>query len=162
MVALDSPSSAAAMQTVIGSYSGITQAGAGVPDLIPNAYTSSATYTPTTDGDFYFGIHATTPMATSAILTLFSVSVSETLSINDFEQNNFTHSYNKSSKILNLESSNMSMTNIEIYSILGQNVMSKPLSNVSETINVSSLNDGIYLAKVFIDGNFKTIKFVKN
>jgi bifunctional DNase/RNase len=54
------------------------------------------------------------------------------------------------------------MTNIEVYSILGQKVIFRPLSNTSESINVSSLNDGVYLAKVFIGGNFKTIKFVKN
>ena len=54
------------------------------------------------------------------------------------------------------------MTNIEIYSILGQNVISKPLSSTREVIDVASLNDGVYLAKVFADGGSKTIKFVKN
>lgn len=162
IVALDSPSSAATMQTVIGSYSGITQAGAGVADLLPNAYTSTATYTPATDGTFYLGIHATTPEATSAIITVFSIDVNETLGLNDFESNNFTHSYSKELETLTLESSNMEMTNIEIYSILGQNVISKPLSSTREVINIASLNDGVYLAKVFADGSSKTIKFVKN
>lgn len=161
LVALDSPSSGATTQTVIGTYSGITQAGAGVSDLLPNAYTSSATYTPNTDGDFYFGIHATTPMADSAIIVFFSVAVSETLGIGDFEQNTFTHNYNKVSETLNLESSSMAMTNMEVYSLLGQNVMTQPLSSQSESINISSLNDGVYIAKVFIDNNYKTIKFVK-
>lgn len=162
IVVLDSPTSSAAMQTVIGSYSGITQAGAGVADLLPNAYTSTATYTPTTNGTFYFGIHATTPQATSAILTVFSLGVSETLGLNDFESNNFAHSYSKDLKTLTLESSNLEMTNIEIYSILGQKVISKSLSNSREVIDVASLNDGVYLAKVFADGGSKTIKFVKN
>ena len=43
----------------------------------------------------------------------------------------------------------MAMTNIEIYSLLGQNVISKPLSNTSEFIDVTSLIDGIYLAKIY-------------
>jgi len=162
IVALDSPSSSATMQTVVGSYTGITQAGAGVPDLIPNAYTSSATYTPTADGDFYFAIHATTPMATSAILTLFSINVSETLGIDEFSQNTFIHNYNKTNKSLSLESSNLAMTGLEIYSLLGQKVITKSLSSDNESVDVSSLTDGVYLAKVSIGDNFKTIKFVKN
>lgn len=162
IVALDAPSSTAAMQTVVGTYNSITQVGAGVADLEPNAYSSSATYTPAADGDFYFALHATTPAATSAILMVFTLNVSETLSIDDFERNTFTHSYNKNLEVLNLESSNMAMTNIEIYSLLGQNVISRPLSNTYEAIDVSSLNDGVYLAKVFVEGGSKTIKFVKN
>lgn len=86
----------------------------------------------------------------------------EDLSIDDALKNTFTHSYNKNLDILNLESSNIALTNVEIYSVLGQSVMSKPLSNTVESINVSSLNDGVYLAKVDIGGNTKTIKFIKN
>ena len=162
LVVLDSPSSSATMQTVLTSVSGITQAGAGVPDLQPNAYTTSEIYTPTADGDFYFAIHATTPIVDSAILMLFSVDVSATLSVDEFESNTFTHNYNKDIETLNLESSNLAMTNIEVYSILGQNVISRPLSNASEAIDMSTLTNGIYLAKVYIGGNSKTIKFVKN
>lgn len=161
IVALDSPSSAAT-QTVLTTVNNVSQAGAGVADLLPNAYSTSVTYTPTTTGDFYFAIHATTPIADSAILMLFSIDVTETLSLDEFESNTFTHHYNKEFKTLNLESSSIVMTNIEIYSILGQNVISKPLSNASESINLSELNDGIYLAKVYMGGNSKTIKFVKN
>ena len=85
-----------------------------------------------------------------------------TLGIDEFDNNSFTHSYNKDLKILNLESANIAMTNIEIYSILGQSVKSKSLTSTIESIDVSSLNDGVYLAKIDINGNSKTIKFVKN
>ncbi len=90
------------------------------------------------------------------------VNAATLLSINEFDTNSFSHSYSKDLKTLKLESSNMAMTGVEIYSILGQNVISKSLSNTTESIDISSLNDGVYLAKVNIDGNFKTIKFVKN
>jgi hypothetical protein len=92
----------------------------------------------------------------------FTTEADPNLSVDDFESNTFTHNYSKVSKTLQLESSNMVMTNIEIYSILGQSVISKPLNNTSESIDVSSLNDGVYLAKVFVEGGSKTIKFVKN
>lgn len=84
------------------------------------------------------------------------------LSVDEFDRNSFTHSYDKTIKTLNLESSNSAITGIEIYSLLGQNVISKSLTNTTESIDVSSLNDGVYLAKVNINGFSKTIKFIKN
>ena len=56
----------------------------------------------------------------------------------------------------------MEMTSVEIYSLLGQRVISNSLSNTIESIDVSALNTGVYLAKINIDGNSKTIKFIKN
>jgi hypothetical protein len=64
--------------------------------------------------------------------------------------------------MLNLESSTLAMTGIEVYSLLGQKVVSRTLSSNNESIDVSSLTDGIYLAKINIGGNSKTIKFAKN
>lgn len=85
-----------------------------------------------------------------------------TLSVDDFERNSFTYSYNRDLKILDLNSSNSTLSSVEIISILGQSVISRSLENATESIDVSSLNNGVYLAKVNINGNFKTIKFVKN
>ncbi|BAO74935.1 hypothetical protein WPG_0705 [Winogradskyella sp. PG-2] len=125
------------------------------------------TYTPTVSGDFYFGIHdkssflASATAGNSVFVDTFSVT-SQPLSIDEFDQNTFTHSYSKTQKMLNLESSNMAMTGLNIYSILGQKVASRTLAGNNASIDVSSLTDGIYLAKVNIGGNSKTIKFVKN
>ena len=166
LVVADTPSSTAVTQSTIGTYTGITQSGVfgdtGGNDLITQAYTSTATYTAPLDGDFYVGIHANTSAANSDVFFVLGIQITETLGINDFNQNTFTHNYSKDLEALTLESSNLEMTNIEIYSILGQNVISKPLSSTREVIDVASLNDGVYLAKVFADGGSKTIKFVKN
>lgn len=125
-----------------------------------------ASFIPSSDGSYYFGVRDKTALlagVTAAnVVILDDLSVTSQLGLNDFDANTFTHNYNKALNTLNLESSNMPMTGVEIYSILGQNVMSKALSDTTASINVSSLNDGVYLAKVNIDGNFKTIKFVKN
>ncbi|WP_299111093.1 choice-of-anchor J domain-containing protein [uncultured Winogradskyella sp.] len=166
LVITDSPASSATMQSVIGSYNNITQSGVfgdtGGNDLITQAYMSTATYTAAADGDFHVAIHANTLAADSDVFLILNIEVTETLGVNDFDRNIFTHNYDKASQTLNLESSNMAMTNVEVYSLLGQSVVSKSLNNTSESIDVSSLNDGIYLAKVNINGNSKTIKFVKN
>ncbi|WP_412983852.1 T9SS type A sorting domain-containing protein [Pontimicrobium sp. IMCC45349] len=162
VVVLDAPSSTAGVQSVLGTYTGITQSGAGVPDLLPNAYSNMVSYTPTTDGDFYLAIRATTPSGNSGILMFFTLGVAETLSLPDFESNVFTHFYNNDTKDLIIESSTLPFDNIEIYNIMGQNVFSKSLSQTTEAISLSNYNDGIYLAKVSIQGKTKTVKILKH
>ena len=85
-----------------------------------------------------------------------------TLSIDEFDANSFSFNYLNTTNELKLSSSNNPFSNVEIYSILGNNVLSKSLSGTSETINVSELNDGVYLAKVFIGDSSKTIKFIRH
>jgi len=166
IVALDAPSSSAATQTVLGSYNGIVQSGVfgdtGGNDLITQAYSSSVTYTPTADGVFYIGIHATTPIADSDVFFLLSLSVDETLGVDEFQLHDFNYFYSNDTNVLTLKSSNSSFENIEIFNILGQQVINERLSQTLETINMSNLKDGIYLAKVTIEGKTQTIKLIKN
>ena len=84
-----------------------------------------------------------------------------TLGIDDFETDSFKHYYNKDSNILTLKSSNNPLNNIEIFNILGQQVLTKKLSYTSELINLSTIADGIYIAQIRIDNTIKTIKFLK-
>ncbi|WP_299366428.1 T9SS type A sorting domain-containing protein [Winogradskyella sp.] len=125
-----------------------------------------ATFIPPSDGSYYFGVRDKTALlmgvAEANSVFIDDLSITSQLSTEDFNSNEFSHFYNKVSNTLNLESSNLEMTNVEIYSILGQNVLSKALSGTTGSINLSSLNDGIYLAKVFANGSSETIKFLKN
>lgn len=84
------------------------------------------------------------------------------LSVDEFENKAFTHFYNKDSDVLTLSSSSLAFDNVEIYNLLGQQVVNKGLSQTNETINMSSLEDGIYLAKVSIQGRVQTVKILKN
>ena len=86
----------------------------------------------------------------------------EELSIGEFSKDTVSHFYDQVSQTFNLESANSPISNVEIFSILGSNVISKSSSNTTETIDVSSLSTGVYLAKVSINGNTETIKFAKN
>ncbi|OUS00464.1 hypothetical protein A9Q86_10860 [Flavobacteriales bacterium 33_180_T64] len=90
-----------------------------------------------------------------------SIEAGQTLSVDDFESNTFTHAYNKDTDKLTLESSNLPLSNIDLFNILGQRVINQSLSNSNETIDMSSLTDGIYLAKVSIQGKTQTIKILK-
>jgi len=81
------------------------------------------------------------------------------LGIEDNLFNNFNHYITNNNLVMSASSS---LENIELYNLLGQEVFSKSLSNTNETINISSLDTGIYIAKVSIQGKSKSFKIVKN
>mgnify|MGYP000005817058 CR=1 FL=1 len=82
----------------------------------------------------------------------------DVLSVGD--QNFADFKYYVANNQLNLSAST-SMEKVALYNVVGQQVIAKNLANTSETINLSELQAGIYLATVSIDGNSKTFKIVK-
>jgi len=84
-----------------------------------------------------------------------------TAGVDEYNSNVFNHFYNKDTNILTLESSTLSFNSIEVYNLLGQAVVNRKLSQTTEEINLSSLQDGVYMAKVMIEGQTQTIKFLK-
>ena len=81
------------------------------------------------------------------------------LSVSDESFNNFNYHITNNQLVIN---ANTSLKNIELYNLLGQEVFSKSLSNTNETINIASLETGVYVAKVSINGKSKSFKIVKN
>jgi hypothetical protein len=165
LIVVDAQSSTATFQDVIGTYSSITQSGAfgdtGGNDLISQAYTASQSFSPSTDGTYYVAIRATSTGSPNLFMVL-NLSIDETLlSLDELDLNTFKHFYNKDTNNLTLESSGLAFDTIELFNILGQQVINKSLSQTTETINLSALKDGIYLAKVTIEGRTKTVKILK-
>ena len=124
------------------------------------AYLEANLFTPATSGDYYIGYRSFGPRGGGFVL-LFNTSMESTLSVDEFESNNFSYSYDKNTDQLTLESSNLPFDAIKMYSILGQEVLSKKLSNQNEVIDISNLTDGVYLTTININGNSKTIKLLK-
>lgn len=91
----------------------------------------------------------------------FTTEADPSLSVNDYDEASFSHFYNNETKKLTLNSSTTAFTSVEVYSVLGKKAFTKGLSSLSETIDVSTLSTGVYLAKININGNYKTIKFIK-
>ena len=85
------------------------------------------------------------------------------LGLNEFKTNSnvFTHSYNKDSDVLTIASSELAFDNIQLFNLLGQEVLHKKLSQSTETINLEGLQDGMYLAKVMIQNQAETVRFLK-
>lgn len=131
------------------------------------------TFTGFPNGDFIFNLSYDTTYfwsiesincagaSTSAVWS-FTTEADPNLSIDEFKDTLFSHYYDSESEALNLESSSSAFTNIEIYSIFGSFVIEQELSNINESIDVSALSPGTYIAKVAIDGNKQSIKFIKN
>ena len=99
--------------------------------------------------------------AVGSAIWSFTTEADPTLSVSDFTQDSFSHFYNKNTKELSLDSANVAFSSIEVYSILGQKVINRKLTNKTEFISMKSLTDGVYLVKVYIGNTSKTIKVLK-
>lgn len=87
---------------------------------------------------------------------------SDVLAVADFNvDEDFTHFYNKDSKILTLKSQNKEFTNISVFNILGQNVLTENLTKKSERVDMANLISGVYIVKLNIGNASKTFKFLK-
>ncbi|WP_084158159.1 T9SS-dependent choice-of-anchor J family protein [Gaetbulibacter saemankumensis] len=84
-----------------------------------------------------------------------------TLGIDDLNTDTIRHYYNRESDDLILNSPQNPFDTIEIYNILGKKVLFKRSSNNRETINLSTLQNGIYIAHMNIEERMHTIKFIK-
>ena len=58
-------------------------------------------------------------------------------------------------------SANTAMDNVQLFNVLGQQVVSQKLNSTNESINISSLRSGVYIASVTIEGQNKSFKIVK-
>ncbi|HET8838329.1 MAG TPA: choice-of-anchor J domain-containing protein [Flavobacteriaceae bacterium] len=94
------------------------------------------------------------------ILIVDDISVSGNLGIQENQIAGFEHFYDNATNMLNLKA-NEALSQIELYNILGQQVLSEKLSSNEEAVNLSALNTGVYLANVEVNGKRATFKVVK-
>ena len=156
----DAPISTAPNQIPLFSQTNIASQGT-FETLEVDAYVQTNTFIPATSGTYYVAYHSFGPGASGFIL-LFDSNLSSTLSVDEFNNNTFKHFYNKDNDVLTMTSSTLAFDNVELYNLLGQQVLNRRLSQTNETINMSSLEDGVYLAKVTIEGRTQTVKILKN
>lgn len=81
------------------------------------------------------------------------------LGTNDVTFQGFRHYVDASSQ-LQLKS-NSNMENINLFNVLGQQVLSQKLNNTTETVNLSGFTSGLYIATVTIEGQTKSFKILK-
>ena len=77
-----------------------------------------------------------------------------------FEGNGFTLYPNPVQEVLNL-SYDKNISNVTVFNLLGQEVMTKAINATQSQIDMSHLPAGTYLVKVTADNQVKTIKVIK-
>lgn len=77
-----------------------------------------------------------------------------------FDSSKFAAYPNPVKDVLNL-SYTSNIDSVQVYNLLGQQVITKSVSQNESSIDMSNLPSGTYLVKVIIEGNSKTIKVVK-
>ena len=89
-----------------------------------------------------------------------SMELDATMSLTDLQKFNFNAYPNPAKDVLKL-SATESIDKIEIYSLLGQQVLKQNVNNNTAEINISDLSKGIYLVKTYIDKTVGSYKFIK-
>ena len=88
-----------------------------------------------------------------------NIVVDGTLGLNDQDIAGFSH-YIDNNTILNIRA-NEALANVNLFNILGQEVVNKSLSSNIETINIAALPSGIYIARVSDANQAQTFKIIK-
>ncbi|MDT8346555.1 MAG: fibronectin type III domain-containing protein [Flavobacteriaceae bacterium] len=149
--------------TSVFTDTGIVQNGAGLADVEVQAITNSGQFTATTTGDHYIVFKSTGSPApgstTTGFLLLFEYSIDTTLSVGDFDQNQFNF-FVDANNTLNLEATNI-MEQLQVFNIVGQQVINTNLNATEAQVSVNVLKPGVYLAKLQLEGENRSFKFVK-
>ncbi len=158
---LDSPSSTATVLTSLFYETNIVLTG-NFSQAESMATVQSVTYNSTVNGTYYLAFNATSAANTGSLL-LFDYAVDgEPLNVNTFNTNSLFKSYNDDTDILTIKSTALPLKNLEIFSLLGKKVSNYKLSSLNENINLSFLENGIYLARLVTGSKTLSSKIVKH
>lgn len=91
----------------------------------------------------------------------FRGACSPVLGADKFEDKTFSVYPNPTSDILNVESEGQ-IESIVVYNLLGQKVMDKNINADKTELDMTSLQKGVYILKVQMDGKEQSIKVIKN
>jgi trimeric autotransporter adhesin len=154
-VAFGTAANNTAMVNVVATHDNIT---GGTTTSTANQNTVQITV-PTT-GVYYFGFNAFSA-ANQFYLFVDDIAVTEQLSNASFDSNKVSVYPNPVKDVLNIEVST-TISEVIIYNLLGQQIMTKVVNANESSIDVSSLNSGTYLVKVIAtEGSTKTVKVIK-
>ena len=147
---------------------------AGRPNLDFTDASNGLTLNTTIDTWFNGSFSLTIPTGVTVVRLLFfkangnkplnldnvSFALAPTASVEDLLKFNFKSYPNPAKDFINLSASK-NIDKVEIYSLLGQQVVNRELNSNNTKVHVSSLSRGVYLVKAFIEDAVGTYKFIK-
>lgn len=109
----------------------------------------------------YHMIIALPPGAEDSNLIVDDCSIVEgPLSNRNFKKYHFGYAPNPSNNVINISAAK-TISKVDFYNTLGQNVLTSNINALNSAINVQSLNKGVYVINVTIDGQTKVSKILK-
>jgi hypothetical protein len=147
----------ASQTTTLGTENGITTAG-----FVQKTFT----FTPTSAGVYYFGLRNNSALnaAGTHALIVDNLSVTQTLSVDEFLNSNFSVSPNPANDFITVSNSeNIFVNAISITDLNGRVVKQNSFSNLSNVqVNISDLSSGVYMINISSDKGSVTKKIIKN
>lgn len=105
--------------------------------------------------------YATQTIGGCASTTSLPVLVETFLGLNGFDTNAFMYYPNPVENILTISYSK-NIKNVQIFDIIGKQVLVKNIDNKKSEIDMSKLTEGVYFVKVYSDNGSAVIKIIKN
>lgn len=147
---------------------------AGKPNLDFTDASNGLTLNTTIDTWFNGSFSLTIPTGVTAVRLLFfkangnkplnidnvSFAIAPTASVKDLEQFSFKSYPNPANDYIKL-SAVKNINKIEVYNLLGQEVLIKDIESKNTEVNISSLSKGVYVIKAFIEDAVGSYKFIK-
>jgi hypothetical protein len=118
-------------------------------------------FTPSTTGDYSFGVHAVAPTFAPNGINFddFKVELSA-LSSDSFDKSSFVAYPNPVKDVLNL-SYKTEISNVRIINLLGQEVLNTKTNTNDVQVNMSALTAGAYIVNITVEDTVHTIKVIK-
>jgi hypothetical protein len=88
------------------------------------------------------------------------IDISESLGTDDNTIDGFVFYPNPADNVLNLKS-NVTIDQVELFTVLGQSVLTRSINAASSQLDISRLSTGVYLMRVTADGQTATYQVIK-
>ncbi|WP_299891254.1 M28 family peptidase [uncultured Lacinutrix sp.] len=124
---------------------------------MPIAGETNQSFTATVTGNYAVQITSGSCTETSDCIEL------DLLGVEDFEILENVNIYpNPATSTLNIDLPNYKTAQYKILNINGKTVLSNLMKNKTESINISSIAQGVYFIELIVDKKIATLKFIKN
>jgi len=122
----------------------------------------TATFTPTTSGVYYFGVHHFSPIQAGTVsLGLDTFALTSTLSTEDFATKKFIVSPNPVKDLLTIANEFQTIQAVEVYDLNGRIVKNVSNNATNLQISLGDLSSGVYLLKIQTPQGISTQKIIK-
>jgi hypothetical protein len=124
---------------------------------------TTAVWTPSSAGVYYFGLHNASVAARSSTLLVDTLAITSVLGADKFTKTNFSAFPNPTSAIINVTNASALISAIQVTDLNGRIVKSSSFNGVNNAeINISDLASGVYMMNISSDKGTVTKKIVKN